>query len=233
VWFLVLKILAAFAVFFLVVRLRTAVIHKRQAELERDVASRTAQLARKQEELVLANERLADLAALDPLTGIFNRRHFLAIAENELERTRRSGQTFTLLLIDADHFKSINDSFGHMAGDEVLRRFAVLLTAQLRRNDVIARYGGEELVILLLDTNLQDGVQLAERIRAVIANSPIHYGEEVIQATISIGAAEGDGSESIDELLRKADDALYAAKDAGRNRVQSVGSRPPRTNGGR
>jgi len=226
-WFLLIKILAAFVVLILAVRVRTAVIRKRQTELERDVAARTSELAAKQAELLLANEQLAELATRDSLTGIFNRRQFLALADAEIERARRSGSPFTLLLMDADHFKSINDRFGHMAGDEVLRQLVKLMTAQLRRNDVIARYGGEELVVILLDTQLQDGLLFAERLRAKIAASPISFDEHAITVTISIGAAAGDGRDPIDEILRKADRALYTAKNAGRNRVVSAGDASP------
>jgi diguanylate cyclase (GGDEF)-like protein len=218
-WFLTLKILAACGILFLAVRLRTAVIEGRRAELERDVASRTAELAKNQAELVLANERLAELATRDPLTSAFNRRHFLEVVEDEIARSRRSGRPFTLLLIDADNFKSINDDFGHMAGDEVLRKLVQRLGAQLRTNDVMARYGGEEFVVLLADTSLRDGLQLAERLRTEAANSRTTYGGHVITGTISIGATEATGKESIDDLMHKADEALYAAKNAGRNRV--------------
>jgi diguanylate cyclase (GGDEF)-like protein len=114
-----------------------------------------------------------------------------------------------------------------MAGDEVLRQLVKLMTAQLRRNDVIARYGGEELVVILLDTQLQDGLLFAERLRAKIAASPISFDEHAITVTISIGAAAGDGRDPIDEILRKADRALYTAKNAGRNRVVSAGDASP------
>jgi len=218
-WFLLLKILAAFAILILAVRLRTAVIERRQAELEREVALRTAELGKNQSELVRANAKLATLATFDSLTGVYNRRRFLEIAEAEVERTKRSGGVFTLLLIDADYFKSINDRFGHTAGDEVLKMLVQTLSEQLRRNDILARYGGEELVILLPDTNLQNGVLLAERLREGIASSSVSFEDQIIQVTISVGATEGNGDEDIETVLRKADSALYVAKNAGRNLV--------------
>lgn len=215
-WFLLLKIVAGCVAVILVVRLRTVVIRRRQEELEAEVAARTA-------ELIQANEKLAELAMRDPLTGAFNRRQFLVMAEREIDRSRRTGRPFTLLLIDADHFKSINDRYGHQAGDEVLRRVVAGLSAQLRKTDLIARYGGEELVVLLADTGLNHGLQLAERLRAQVANSPVQYGEKEIHVTISIGAAEATGTENMTELLERTDEALYAAKNAGRDRVASAG----------
>jgi len=213
-WFLLIKIAGGLIAVFLIVRLRTNVIRQRQVELEREVAART-------EELMQANDKLAELAIRDPLTGVFNRRQFMAVAESEIKRARRTGLPFTLLLIDADHFKQINDSFGHQAGDEVLRTIASDLSQKLRKTDVIARYGGEELVVLLVDTDLKNGLLLAERLRAHVASRHIHYSEHVINATISIGATEATGVSSIDELINRADKALYAAKDAGRNRVMA------------
>jgi diguanylate cyclase (GGDEF)-like protein len=218
-WFLLLKIIAGILVIFLVVRLRTAVIRRRQAELETEVAMRTAELAGKQEELLEANEKLAELASRDPLTGIFNRRQFLALAEDAIDHVRRTGEAFTLLLIDADHFKSINDRYGHLAGDEILKSLVGRLSSQLRKTDLLARYGGEELIVLLTNTELHDGLELAERLRAHVANSTIRFGKHDIQVTISIGVTEATGQESVVELVKKADGALYAAKHGGRDRV--------------
>ena len=221
-WFLVLKLIAGVLAIVLIVRLRTSVIRRRQMELEREVTARTEELAKKQTELIEANEKLAELATRDPLTGVFNRRHFLEMAANEINRARRTRRPFTLLLIDADHFKSINDRYGHQAGDEVLKRLANELSAQLRKTDLIARYGGEELVVLLTETNLEKGLLLAERLREQIAKSSVKYGDDLIAVTISIGATEATGAETIAELLGAADESLYAAKHAGRNRVVSA-----------
>lgn len=223
-WFFLLERVAAFLGVFLIVRLRTAVIRKRQAEPEKEVAASTADLAKNQAELVRANEKLTELATRDPLTGAFNRRQFMAMAEGEIEQSRRTGRPFTLLMIDVDHFKSINDRYGHQAGDEVLRKLVAQLSVRLRKTDLIARYRGEELVVLLADTGLGGGLQLAERLRARVANSPVQHGENMIPVTVSIGAAEGKGEESIAELLKRQDGALCAAKNAGRDRVASAGS---------
>lgn len=223
-WFAVLELAAALGVIFLVVRLRTEVIRKRRDQLEREVESRTAELAAKQKELMEANGKLAELATTDVLTGVFNRRWFLIAADDEMERARRTRRPFTLLLIDADHFKAINDRYGHLAGDEVLKALAQLMTRQIRRNDVVARYGGEELVLLLPNTSLQEGMHFAERMRETIATFPITYRDAVITLTISIGATESDGHEHFADVLRKADEALYEAKTSGRNRVVAAGS---------
>jgi diguanylate cyclase (GGDEF)-like protein len=218
-WFYLLACLGIAGFVVLAVRLRTAMIRKRKEELEREVALRTEELARKQDELVLANLRLADLATRDPLTGIYNRRHFMAEAENERQRTLRTGSPFTLLLIDADHFKSINDRYGHIAGDEVLKSVARQISDQLRGNDIVARYGGEELVVLLVDTGLQEGALLAERLRADVADTVVTFLGNEIRVTISVGVAQYAGSEIVDEVLARSDAALYAAKSGGRNKV--------------
>jgi len=228
-WFSVLKLIAGTLVIFLVVRLRTAVIRRRQAELEAEVATRTAELAKKQEELIEVNEKLAELATRDPLTGVFNRRQFLALAEDEIAQIRSAGGAFTLLLIDADHFKSINDRYGHVVGDEILKSLVGRLSSQLRKTDLIARYGGEELVVLLSNTELQEGLELAERLRAHVADSPMRYGKDDIRVTISIGVTQATGQESVVELLKKADGALYAAKHGGRDQVVSEIADQPKT----
>jgi diguanylate cyclase (GGDEF)-like protein len=236
-WLLLLKIIAGILAIFLVVRLRTAVIRRRQAELETEVAIRTAELAGKQEELleandklVEANEKLAELASRDPLTGIFNRRQFLALAEDAIDSVRRTGDIFTLLLIDADHFKLINDRYGHLAGDEILKSLVGRLSSQLRKTDLIARYGGEELVVPLTNTELHDGLELAERLRAHVANSTMRFGKHDIQVTISIGVTEATGQESVVELVKRADGALYAAKHGGRDRVVCQTTDRPKRN---
>ena len=218
-WFRVLSAFGVVALLLLAIRLRTAMIHKRKEELESEVALRTAELARKQAELMEANRLLGELATRDPLTGVFNRRHFLISAETELQRMQRTGSPFTLLLIDADHFKSINDRYGHAAGDEVLQSVVRQISAQLRRSDMMARYGGEELVVLLIDTALEDGHLMAERLREHVANTPATFDSTEIRVTVSIGAAQANDKETIAELLARADRALYQAKSNGRNQV--------------
>jgi diguanylate cyclase (GGDEF)-like protein len=221
-----LAVLMIVGLVLLATRLRTEMIQKRKEELEHEVAVRTAELAANQTELVKANQQLAELATRDPLTGVFNRRQFIANAESELQRTRRTGSPFTLLLMDADHFKSINDRFGHMAGDEVLKSLVLQIAGQLRRNDLLARYGGEELVVLLVDTTLEEGLVMAERLRDHVEASLVLFDGANIRVTVSIGAAEASREEGLDELLMRADTALYEAKSQGRNRVVAAGADP-------
>lgn len=218
-WFKLLCMLGIVGLVLLAIRLRTEVARKRQRELEAEVAMRTAELANKQQELLDANELLIELATRDPLTGIFNRRQFLENAKDELERTKRIGSPLTLLLIDADHFKAVNDRYGHRAGDEVLKTLVDELSGQLRRHDIIARYGGEELVVLLSDTDLVQGVALAERLRTHVASEPVEFEGSRIPVTISIGVALAQETEDVDAVLARADAALYAAKSGGRNKV--------------
>jgi diguanylate cyclase (GGDEF)-like protein len=153
------------------------------------------------------------------LTGILNRRFFIEKAEAEIKRMRRFPGKFTLLLLDIDHFKGVNDTYGHAAGDEILRAVAQHLSAELRVNDMVARHGGEEFVLLLPETPLEKGLLLAERLRNTLASAPIHFGSHEIAITISIGAAESNGHEELDRILQRADEALYQAKREGRNRI--------------
>jgi diguanylate cyclase (GGDEF)-like protein len=216
-WFLVLKILAGVAVVLLVVRIRTAVLRKSEADLEREIALRISELRE-------ANEQLAILATQDALTGILNRRCFLEKAEEEIARIRRFPSRFTLLLIDVDRFKNVNDTHGHATGDAVLVAVARLLSENSRATDLVARYGGEEFVVLLVETSLEDGLIFAERLCKTAERNRVTVGGNSIRVTISLGVAETNGGEEIDQVLQRADEALYRAKSEGRNRV--VAARP-------
>jgi len=174
----------------------------------------------------LATERLKLAGLTDGLTGVHNRRYFESRCLEEVQAARRSKLPLVCLLLDVDHFKRINDSHGHPAGDAVLRYVARLIRAQLRGSDVVARYGGEEFVMLLPATPLSAALDTAERIRRVIAaqSMPVQTAEP-LRITVSIGAAllpgEGEGDAAIQAaaLVQRADQALYAAKQGGRNRV--------------
>jgi diguanylate cyclase (GGDEF)-like protein len=164
------------------------------------------------------------LARTDPLTGTLNRRHFAELAEREFERARRSGGPVALLLLDFDDFKRINDDHGHAAGDAVLKAAAAAVAARLRMVDVLARWGGEEFVVLLPGTPQAEAVRVAERLReAVMAvATPIADGRTARTST-SIGVAVAErGSGSLQALVAAADQAMYAAKHAGRNRVAAA-----------
>lgn len=169
-------------------------------------------------------QELIKLASTDSLTGVANRRHFLRRLENEMLRSRRSGRAFSLLVIDLDHFKQINDTHGHAAGDAVLVHFTRTVTDLLRRVDVFGRTGGEEFAVLLPETDLDGAVQLAERLRYVVAESSFEWEGHPLPITISIGATSSYATEEADDLLRRADKALYQAKKTGRNRVVSAES---------
>lgn len=165
----------------------------------------------------------------DPLTGLANRRGFIAGAEKAVEQARQSGRPAALLVLDLDFFKAVNDTYGHQVGDRVLRRFATVVTARLRANDLMARIGGEEFAAVLPDTSLEGGLEVAERIRAVVAGMRVPVQGEaisVISVTVSIGVASSWGKETLDAVLSSADTALYRAKAAGRNRVKAAEAGP-------
>ncbi len=212
-WFRAAGLLSAAVVLVVVVHLRTAVLRARREALERQVAVQTR-------ELTEANHRLEELAARDPLTGIFNRRQFIDLAEREVERARRAGHQTSLLLIDIDHFKRVNDSYGHEAGDEVLKAVCDRLTAGLRDADTLARLGGDELGVLAPETDPAAALVVAERLRQSVASGPYAAGEARLVITVSVGTATlNDLEEPLKSLMGRADKALYAAKAGGRNRV--------------
>jgi diguanylate cyclase (GGDEF)-like protein len=158
------------------------------------------------------------LATTDPLTGLYNRRRFLELGEYEIQREQRNRRGLALMVMDLDHFKRVNDQHGHAAGDEVLRRFAVVCKNNLRAMDSIGRIGGEEFAILLPETNLEEGTVIADKIRSVLAASPMS-GQSAISITVSIGVVLAGEREAFAHLLARGDACLYAAKGQGRNRV--------------
>ena len=169
----------------------------------------------------LAELRLARLAATDALTGIPNRRFFDEFSEIEFSRVQRFGEPLSVLMIDLDHFKAINDEYGHLAGDEVLRNVAVVGFNVLRACDVLARIGGEEFVCLLPGTDAVGARVAAEKLRREIEQLSIAVGSQTLGVTASIGvAAVCAGDTSISDAMRRADEALYRAKAAGRNCVR-------------
>jgi len=157
----------------------------------------------------------------DGLTQIYNKRYFLEVAERELRRLSRTSRPLSILMLDIDRFKSINDKYGHLAGDEVLIELSRRLRATLRGDEVFARYGGEEFCLLLPDTALNEAVQVADRMRVAIASSNITTDHVSLPVTLSIGAAcaEPDSKLSAVQFIEQADRNLYVAKNAGRNRV--------------
>jgi two-component system cell cycle response regulator len=163
-----------------------------------------------------------ELAVTDQLTGLHNRRYMTGQLEALMRRSAQGGEPVSLLVIDIDHFKKINDGFGHDVGDDVLREFAVRLATNVRAIDLPVRYGGEEFVIVMPDTQLIDARRIAERIRLHVAGSPFRVmgGKELLTVTISIGVASSQpGEERPQALLKRADEAVYEAKSTGRNKV--------------
>lgn len=174
--------------------------------------------------MVEANRKLEEMAARDPLTGLFNGRAYYALCDDALKRARRTGAVFAMLFVDLDHFKRINDTHGHEAGDEVLRAVAGTLLRTMRQSDMVGRIGGEEFSALLPDTDMEGARQLAEKLRQEIESLMPDIGTMRLRITASIGVAEGDHrTASIAEIQGQADHAMYAAKRAGRNRVTCIG----------
>jgi diguanylate cyclase (GGDEF)-like protein len=166
----------------------------------------------------LERERL--LARTDGLTGLVNRRHFLELAEHELAVARRYALPLAIVLLDVDGFKAINDTLGHLAGDEILKTVARRANEQLRSADVLARYGGEEFIVLVPESTVQSAAVLAERIRIEIAEKDIATTSGRASVTISAGVAEiKSDTDTLEELIGCADQALYDAKSKGRNRT--------------
>ena len=172
--------------------------------------------------LKIANENLRSLALRDGLTGLYNHRHFQEQLDTELERALRYKRPFSVLMLDLDHFKKINDSHGHRIGDIVLKKIGALIEKQARKNDIVARYGGEEFAIISPETDLKGAAVLAERIRTSLEKMEIHADSVTVKATISIGVATylpGKRAASKSDLLDAADSALYESKRNGRNKL--------------
>jgi two-component system, cell cycle response regulator len=176
----------------------------------------------------LRTKRLQDLliehAHVDPLTGLPNRRALMVRLQQEWARIQRHGGSLALVMGDIDHFKKINDAYGHSIGDRVLQEVAQVLAGQCREIDLPARYGGEEFTILVPDETTAGAVRLAERCRQEIENIRVPAGAESVRTTASFGVADATGLPSADALIARADEALYSAKAAGRNTVEQIAS---------
>lgn len=178
-------------------------------------------LARVKTHLTLsaALKKLLHDSETDPLTGLYNRRTFLKKIENEAMRFKRSKKPFALLFGDIDFFKKINDTYGHLAGDDILIKISQLLNTEKREIDQVARWGGEEFLILLPETDLKGAVQLGNKIREKISAQAITYEEQEIHVTMSFGASNYSEGLPIDKIIDIADQRLYLAKESGRNKV--------------
>ncbi|MGY3258830.1 diguanylate cyclase [Pseudomonas chlororaphis] len=200
---------------------------KQRDEREKEVAARLQSLAERvssmEQEAQGYREHLEEQrqkALIDPLTGLPNRAAWSERLEHEVAQWQQHGNTLLLAMLDLDHFKRINDNYGHLAGDKVLKIIAGVLRKRLRGNDFIARFGGEEFVLLIPDTTWPVGARLAETLRAAIEACPFHFKGERVTITMSIGMSAFKPGERSDLVLKRADQALYRAKEAGRNRVE-------------
>jgi diguanylate cyclase (GGDEF)-like protein len=174
------------------------------------------------QQLAISNAELKQMTLRDDLTGLFNHRHFFDSLDFEVKRVNRHKRSLSLILFDLDHFKKVNDTFGHQAGDHVLRSIGVIVTKTIRDTDIFARYGGEEFAVLLPETDLRGAVLFAERVRRCIENAEINYKGRPIKTTVSLGVTAYSPSSIIrekEEIVAAADEALYSAKNSGRNKV--------------
>jgi diguanylate cyclase (GGDEF)-like protein len=174
--------------------------------------------------LMLANEfitsELRHLAEMDPLTNVFNRRAFLTLLDKAISAAQRTGTAVPVLVMDLDHFKNINDTWGHRAGDDVLRHFVMLAHRCLRKEDVMGRLGGEEFAIFLPNASAAGALAVAERLRALVEAQPVATGPQSIPLTVSVGVTLCAHGDAAGAALQRADEAMYLAKERGRNRVE-------------
>jgi len=191
-------------------------------ELFNEISALNNELVNARRELARKNVELDRLASIDPLTGIPNRRVILEFASEHFLLAKRYNITFSLVMIDLDHFKRVNDTYGHQAGDVVLKKTGVLVERNLRDTDHVGRYGGEEILIVLPNTDASQAFQVAERIREDISREVFQAeGGVSFTVTVSLGVSAYDGEDSLETLLGRADRALYRAKENGRNQVHS------------
>jgi diguanylate cyclase (GGDEF)-like protein len=166
------------------------------------------------------HEEIYRLMTVDALTQVFNRRYFNEALEREFNRSRRYGRSLSLIAFDIDHFKRVNDTYGHLTGDNLLRQIAAAVKPRLRREDVFARTGGEEFGVLLPEVGLDGARITADKVRRIVEATPLKHEQEVIACTVSVGVATlGADEASGEDLYKRADERLYEAKQGGRNRV--------------
>jgi len=190
-------------------------------QLRRKLRKKNLALKSTTEMLSDSVDQVSELARRDELTGLYNRRHIFDVLNNESNRVRRSPGSFCVCIADIDYFKQVNDTYGHQAGDEVLRKVAKELEDSLRNIDCIGRYGGEEFLVILPQTNLSGALIKSERMRQQVENLTFPNITEKLQITLSIGITEHIQNESMDDTIMRADEALYRAKDNGRNQTVS------------
>jgi diguanylate cyclase (GGDEF)-like protein len=212
------------------VAIENALLHEKskqsEEELKRARDELEAKVQERTSELGEANAKLRELSITDDLTGLFNRRYLVRALEAEFIRAIRYKRNFSVLLIDIDDFKQINDRYGHSCGDAVLIKLASLIRGGLRSSDVVARYGGDEISILLPETEKSKAAEVAEKLRGLIEGTPFGWHGEAFNITCSIGIASAPDDRIADwnDLLDKVDQALYRGKETGKNVVFTFGS---------
>lgn len=200
--------------------LRTQILQRQQYALWRQAQQANEALNREMQERARLQEELVKQATTDPLTGLNNRRQYETLFATELARAQRKGNALALCIIDLDHFKQVNDTWGHSAGDQVLRSVAQLCRDNFRTIDILGRLGGEEFVVLLPDTDLATAAHIGRRFIETLKASPIVIGEQTIHITATVGVVERRADEDqLEALVQRADKALYEGKHAGRSRV--------------
>ncbi len=198
----------------------------RMVDLESDLARRVLEIHKINAELSVLNNKLERMATTDELTELANRRHALGRLHEMWMSTQRYNQPLSCVMLDVDHFKKANDTYGHHVGDLVLHKIAEILQKETRVGDLVSRHGGEEFLILCPNSTVEETFHMADRLREIIASTPLEAENTRMKITVSMGVAEKDDQMlDEDDLLKKADDALYTAKNAGRNQVHLAKSR--------
>ncbi|MHB1773493.1 MAG: GGDEF domain-containing protein, partial [Acidimicrobiales bacterium] len=207
-------------------------VRESRQHLEEMVAARTAELDLANKDLADRNKQMHELnaqmylaAMTDPLTGLDNRRRMAEALDSEALRSNRSRRPFSLILADIDHFKDVNDHYGHECGDLVLQHVSSVLRRMVREVDQTARWGGEEFLLLLPETGVEEALGVAERLRRAVAESHVLWQHKEVKVTITVGVAVHGGSGNAERTIRQADEALYRGKEEGRNRVVAWTSR--------
>ncbi len=200
---------------------RLAFLQRSQFALAAKTAKINQELENEIQQRLKLEATLKELAATDPLTGLYNRREYEMLFAHEIERARRMNTALSVCIVDLDHFKNVNDTYGHGVGDEVLRRTAKLYRDHLRTMDIIGRLGGEEFIILLPETSIENAVAVGHRLLEALAATEIDTGTAVINITATIGISQLlPGDRDFNTIIQRADAALYRGKEAGRNRVE-------------
>jgi diguanylate cyclase (GGDEF)-like protein len=217
-----ISMVAAILLFaYLILRYRERGLVASQARLEALVRERTEQLEEEKQQLTKAREVLRELASRDPMTGLLNRRAIYDVLSREMARILRDGSALTTVMIDLDHFKTVNDTYGHIAGDAVLREIARRLTDAVRPYDAVSRYGGEEFLVVMPHVDADNDRDRLIEVHDSICHEPIEFAGGQVSITCSFGVCTlfSNQKMTVEQFLDRADRALYEAKHLGRNRI--------------